>query len=164
MKPIKQSLACQEFLEQLYWALWNRSEGGLVTSQPRVGPGSHHPELSREQLRHQHPDWNLTDLADWEWRIEGSPNHWWLRIIDERLLGRDHPYYLVPYDNPLFVALCEEFYDDVHPEPDKRMEYCVGTLFINMEEKLLGQTEALRAYETGATSDNPPWVYTTEPA
>lgn len=155
--------ACQEFLEQLYGALWDRSEDGLIASQPHVGPGSRHPELSREQLRQKHRDWNFIELADWEWHIESTSTHWWLRIIDERILGRDRPYNLVPYNNPLFVALCEDFYDEQHPEPDKRMDYCVGTLFVNMEEKLLGQTEALHAYETGATPDNPPWVYTTEP-
>ena len=157
----RQPHACQEFLEQLYQTLWDRSETGIIASQPSVGPGSRYPEITREQLRQQHPDWNLIELADWEWHIGGTLSHWWLRIIDERVLGRDRPYDLVPYNNPLFIELCEEFYDEQHPEPDKRMDYCVGSLFVDMEEKLLGQTEALHAYEAGATPDNPPRIHTT---
>ena len=77
------------------------------------------------------------------------------------MLGRDRPYDLVPYNNPSFIELCEEIYDEQHPEPDTRMDYCVGSLFVDMEEKLLGKTEAVHAYKAGATRDNPPRIHPT---
>jgi len=158
--------SCEAFFAQLYQALWEFSEAGRVHSKPHIGPGSGHPEATREQLHASHPDWNLTDLADWDWQILGTPTEWRMRIWDDRLpgLGRDRPYDVIPYRSPLFLAFCEEFYDPHHPNPDKRMHYCVGSLVVDMEEKLLGQAEALQAYADGAPAADPPQIYDVEDA
>jgi len=147
---------CDKFFVQLYPELWKFGEGGHVHSKPRFGTGSDHPEINLEPLHASHPNWNRTEFADWGWQILGTPTDWRLRVWDDNLLGRDRPYDLIPYHSRLFLGLCEEFCDPHHPEPDKRMDYCVGSLVVAMEEKLLGQTVALHAYEAGATATDPP--------
>jgi hypothetical protein len=35
----------------------------------------------------------------------------------------------------------------------------VSSILTDLDEKIFGQSEALEAYENGATAANPPWVF-----
>ena len=82
---------------------------------------------------------------------------------DNRLPGKECPYRLDPRGDPEFFALARKF-RAMHRTPVREwISFYVITLLTHMDEKLVGQTEALHAYEAGATPDNPPWIHTTFP-
>ena len=97
----------------------------------------------------------------WRWILHGTREHWWLEIQDEtipELVG--HPYYLNPQDDPCFFDLAwspNPSDDSTRPENIHDFFVTLGTW---MDEHLFGQAAALRAYKTGATTDQPPWVHT----
>ena len=134
-----------DFLERVYDALdRTRDVGGVVER-----------ELNIKNRDHPH----------WWWVLHGTRERWCLEIHDNRipeLVGK--PYYLDPVGDPSFF---DSFWSqepiDLDPQiPEEN--YFIGNISTAMDESLLGQAEALRAYKSGATPDNPPWVHTIESA
>ena len=152
------TLTEDQFLTALYDYLLTLAQNGVITSSPH--PAFQHMDV--EQLKRDHPDWQFDD-GEWRWTIQGTRDHWWLEITDNRLPGKECPYRLDPRGDPEFFALARKF-RAMHRTPVREwISFYVITLLTHMDEKLVGQTEALHAYEAGATPDNPPWIHTTFP-
>lgn len=146
-----------QFLMALYDHLLTLARNGLVTSSPH--PAIH---MDVEQLKRDHPDWQF-DMGEWRWIIEGTRDHWWLSITDDRFPGKERPYRLDPRGDFEFFTLARKVLAMSGTSVRERISSYVNMLLTHMDEKLIGQTEAFHAYEAGATSDNPPWIHTTFP-
>ena len=102
------------------------------------------------------------EQSHWRWILRGTRERCWLEIHDDRiaeLIGR--PYYLDPVGDPSFFdwAWRPDSTDDMtRPEGLHAFFVSIGTW---MDENLMGQAEAIHAYQAGATPDNPPWIHTT---
>ncbi len=115
-----------------------------------------------EVVEEDHPD--HPEQSHWRWILHGTREHWWLEIWDDRiaeLVGR--PYYLNPQGDLSFFDSAwspDPKFDQTQPE---KLSQFFTTITTSMDENWLGQAEALHAYKTGATSDNPPWIHTHGP-
>lgn len=75
----------------------------------------------------------------WRWTLGGWRNHWWLEVVD--------PYRLDLSQEESFSRLAPLGCDTAFQ-----------VLTASMDEGLLGQSEAQRAYDGGAIASKPPWV------
>ena len=111
-----------------------------------------------EKLHPRHPRWS----PGWHWVVAGDKNDWWLEVLDERPRWAHHPYRLDPKGDQAFFAGIRGRHDlpsDV-TEPGFLNYFC-AELSELMGDERFGQEQALTAYRHGATTDNPPWVHTT---
>ena len=137
----------QEFLRRVYFAFLEMSVNGII-------------EGSTER-----PPWLTEPLPGWQWLLHGHADKWWLEVHDERnpeLRGR--PYLLDPLGDVNFFDRAwdpDPTTDATRPE---NLHYFLTSITTYMDENLIGQAEAIQAYQAGATPDNPPWIHTTNPA
>lgn len=137
----------EAFLETLYDTLQQHKKHRLVPWNPdaTVMP-------SRDQLHPRHPRFQ----PGWRWDVEGVRHSWWLTIVDPRYPGPEYPYRVRPQGDPAFFLSAQNagLLDD--------LDTFINVLLLNaMEECDLGQTNAEKAYDQGATAEAPPWVSTT---
>ncbi|NMP24475.1 hypothetical protein [Sulfobacillus harzensis] len=94
------------------------------------------------------------DEPRWWWVLHGSRSHWWLEIHDDRipeLAGK--AYYLDPMGDPSFFPTATSIL-----ETDDELNTFLVSIVTAMDEHLLGQTEALRAYKDAPNAI--PWIHT----
>lgn len=125
----------EQFLSHLYEEMMRLSHCGIITSKSEN---------------------YVDDEAEWRWIIHGDQGHWWIEVQDDRmpeLIGR--PYYLDPWGDSVFYTLASSM-NQAHPD---RIAYFVGAVLTYMDENLVGQDEAIRAYQKRGNSDAPPWIH-----
>ncbi len=136
-----------QFLASLYSALKGISQNGILVSNVQE---ESHSDITRSAYR------VIPHKFGWRWILRGTAERWWLEILDDRAPMRGRPYYIDPHGDEEFFALAAV--SDV--TTSDRITYFVSMLLTHMDEKLVGQKEAHRAYSEGATIDNPPWIHT----
>ena len=103
------------------------------------------------------------DHPHWWWLLHGARDRWCLEIRDHtipELVGK--PYYLDPVGDPSFFdyAWSPEPVDLDSQVPEGTNSF-LGEISTAMDEHLLGQGEAIRAYKR--VPDVVPWVHTDGP-
>ncbi len=101
------------------------------------------------------------DTSRWWWYLHGTRERWCLEIRDHtipELVGK--PYYLDPVGDPSFFdfAWVPNSVDATDYVTDEQLNDIVTGMWTAMDEHLLGQSEALRAYQ--AQPDVTPWIHT----
>ena len=151
-----------EFLAVLYEALMDEATtDGVLHSIPKVGPGSPMPHWTVERLMREHPGPNVSDLGDWHCQLHGTRNQWWMEIVDERMPAQDKPYRVSLYENALYLNYLAAETLRQGRVTSEEISYSVSSILTDLDEKIFGQSEALEAYENGATAANHPWIVMT---
>ncbi len=149
-----------EFLAALYDALMSDATAdGVLRSTPKIGPGSPMPNWTVERMMREHPDFNVSDLGDWRCQIQGTREQWWMDIVDERMPGHDKPYRISLYENEKYLNYLAAETIRQGRVTSAEIGYSVSSILTDLDEKIFGQSQALEAYESGATAANPPWVF-----
>ncbi len=120
--------------------------------------GTFHSDSGREFPSDEEKPDTWRNALGWQWTLHGGRQHWWLEIRDDRPPVNGRPYLLDPRGDYEFYHLAQEaphFSDWASPQ-DGPVFHFVSMLLTHMDEKLVGQTEAWRAYENGAALANPP--------
>lgn len=104
------------------------------------------------------------DHPRWWWLLHGDRDRWCLEIRDHtipELVGK--PYYLDPVGDPSFFdyAWLPKSTDANMRVSKEDLSYFMGGIGTAMDEHLLGQSEALKAYKL--VPDVIPWVHTNGP-
>lgn len=107
---------------------------------------------AREKLHPAQPRFQ----EPWHWEVHGSPQSWWLTLVDPRYPGPEYPWRVRPHGDPAFFrAACDS------PVLLRDVKTFINVVMVTrMEEFDLGHTNAEVAYNQGATSADPPWVST----
>ncbi len=137
-----------QFLKALYNAL---TKNGHQTMIEHLNLESVHPGWNTPSNPHRSPR-NM----GWRWVFSGTQDRWWIEITDERPPMNGRPYRIDPVGDPLFFSWAQSQGLDRL----EKIQVIVTTLVTYMDENLIGQTKAQKAYQNGATIRNPPWVHT----
>lgn len=136
------------FLGSLYDELIGVARNGTIVSdlKEEIEPEGIPDAYRRASVR----------VLGWRWIIHGDRERWWLEVIDDRPPMEGRPYYIDPPGDKEFFELAQHA-NLITPD---QVRYYMFMLITHMDEKLVGQAEAHRAYSRARPIEGPPWIHT----